>query len=99
MVGSLAGVAGAVLIAAIGSQGDTRVFTASWIAGVIAMFADSLLGATVQASFRRPDGTVTEEPGGGATPIRGITWITNPVVNLLATLIGALAAAALAYWS
>lgn len=99
VVGSLAGVAGAVLIAAIGSQGDTRVFTASWIAGVIAMFADSLLGATVQASFRRPDGTVTEEPGGGATPIRGIAWITNPLVNLLATLVGALAAAALAYWS
>ena len=98
LVGCLAGVAGAVLIAAIGAQGKTRVFTAAWIAGVIAMFVDSLLGATVQASFRRPDGTVVEEPGGGAIPVRGIAWMTNPVVNLLATLVGALVAAALAYW-
>ncbi len=98
LVGCLAGVAGAVLIAAIGARGNTRVFTASWIAGVIAMFVDSLLGATLQASFRRPDGAVVEEPGGGAMPIRGIAWITNPVVNLLATFAGALVAAALAYW-
>jgi len=98
LIGSLAGVAGAVFVAAIGSQGQPREWTAAWIAGVIAMFVDSLLGATVQASFRRPDGSATEDPGRGAALVRGIVWMTNPVVNLLATLAGAVVAAALAYW-
>ena len=96
-VGCLAGIGGAVLISAVGSTGSGPGFTAAWIAGVMAMFIDSLLGATVQALFRRPDGTVTESPGNGAVPIRGVAWVTNPVVNLLATLTGALVAAALAY--
>lgn len=98
LVGTLAGVAGAILVAAIGAQGRAHIFTAAWIAGVLAMFVDSLLGATLQASFRRPDGGITEEPGGGAVLVRGIAWLTNPVVNLFATLAGALAASALAYW-
>ncbi len=98
LIGTLAGVAGAILIAAIGAQGQAYIFTAAWIAGVFAMFFDSLLGATLQASFRRPDGGVTEEPGGGAVLVRGIAWLTNHVVNLCATLAGALLAAALALW-
>jgi len=97
-IGSLAGAGGAVFVAAIGSTGSLRLLTAASIAGVVAMFVDSLLGTTVQASFLRPDGTVTEDPRPGAELVRGILWITNSVVNLLATLVGALAAGALAYW-
>ncbi|MGQ0551090.1 MAG: DUF92 domain-containing protein [Armatimonadota bacterium] len=96
LVGSLAGVAGAILIAAIGAQGQAHIFTAAWIAGVFAMFVDSLLGATLQASFRRPDGGITEDPGGGVVLVRGVAWLTNHVVNLFATLVGTVAAAALA---
>ena len=93
LAGSLAGVVGAVLIAAIGTS-DARVFTAAWIAGVVAMFVDSLIGATVQGTFRRPDGSAVEDPE-GATPLRGIPWMTNPVVNLFATAGGAVLAAGL----
>lgn len=93
LAGSLAGVAGAVLIAAIGTS-DARTFTAAWIAGVLAMFLDSVIGATVQATFRRPNGSIVEDPD-GAEAVRGIPWMTNPVVNLFATAGGALLAAVL----
>ena len=96
IVGSIAGVAGAILIAAVGAQGQAHIFTAAWIAGVLAMFFDSLLGATLQASFRRPNGGITEQPGGGAVLVRGVPWLTNHMVNLFATLAGAAGAAALA---
>ncbi len=97
LTGSLAGLAGAALVAAVGSRIQPRELITASIAGVAAMVLDSLLGATVQASFLRPDGTVTEDPGGGAELVRGILWITNPVVNLFATLTGAIAAAAIAH--
>ncbi len=98
LAGSLAGLAGAAVVAAIGAQGNGRVFVAACLAGVLAMFLDSLLGATVQALFQQPDGTVGEEPGVDATLVRGIAWITNPVVNVLATLAGAVVGGALASW-
>lgn len=70
LIGSFAGLTGAAVIAAVGARGNGRVFTVAWIAGVLAMFLDSLLGAMIQASFRRPDGSLREEPGAGAVPIR-----------------------------
>ncbi|MDR7483079.1 MAG: DUF92 domain-containing protein [Armatimonadota bacterium] len=95
LVGTLAGVAGAVLVAAAGAGRDPRLFTAAWIAGVLGMIVDSLLGATLQAAFRRPDGVVTETPGSGVATVRGLRWMTNSTVNAVATLLGAAAAAAL----
>lgn len=91
--GCLAAVAGAALVAGVGAQGNGCAFTAAWIAGVLAMFLDSVLGATVQASFVRRDGSVGEDREPGARLVRGVAWITNPVVNLFATLAGALIAA------
>ncbi len=95
LAGSLAGLAGAAVIAAVVAQEISRVFLPATAAGVLGMFLDSLLGATVQASFRRTDGTLTEEPGAGAVLVRGIGWMTNPVVNFIATLAGALVAGVL----
>jgi uncharacterized protein (TIGR00297 family) len=100
-LGSAAGVAGAALIGGFGmydAGGDWRIFAAVCVAGVVAMIADSLLGALVQASFRGPDGLVVEDPVSGAVLVRGIPWVTNPVVNLLCTLAGALVGGALAGW-
>ena len=91
--GCLAAVAGAALVAGVGAWGDGRAFTAASIAGVLAMFLDSALGATVQASFVRPDGSSGEDRAPGYRLVRGVAWITNPVVNLFATLAGALVAA------
>lgn len=95
LAGTLAGLAGAAVIAAVGAHGSARVLIAAATAGMLAMLLDSLLGATVQASFRRPDGTITEEPGGSMVLVRGIAWITNPAVNFFATLAGALVAGVL----
>lgn len=91
--GCLAAASGAALVAGVGASGDWRAFTAAWIAGVLAMFLDSALGATVQASFVRKDGSLGEDREPGAKLVRGVAWITNPVVNLFATLAGALIAA------
>src|SRR5258708_34319401 len=54
-------------------------------------FFDSLLGATVQAMYYCPDCDMeTERPmhrcGTKAKTLRGISWINNETVNLLATL-------------
>ena len=95
LVGSLAGVAGAVLVAAVGAGRDPELFTAAWIAGTVGMLTDSLLGATVQAAYRLPDGTTSETPADGAAHVRGLRWMTNSTVNALATLAGALTAVAL----
>ena len=52
LAGSLAGLGGAAVVAAIGAQGNGRVFAAACFAGGVAMFLDSLLGATLQALFQ-----------------------------------------------
>ena len=68
-------------------------------AGLAGAFADSLLGATLQARYRTPDGAATERPRGPDGPharAGGVTWLTNDGVNLAATVAGALAAMALA---
>lgn len=103
LAGCLAAVGGAVLVAGVGAAGDVRTFAAAWAAGVLAMLLDSVMGATVQASFIRPDRSVGEDREPGSRLTRGVAWITNPVVNLIATLTGALVAAliyyaALIYW-
>ncbi|MGQ0570808.1 MAG: DUF92 domain-containing protein [Armatimonadota bacterium] len=101
MLGTKSGIAGAAMIAAFGvidAQGSARVFVTVLVAGVLSMLLDSLLGATVQASFRRPDGGMTEEPERGTALERGIAWMTNPMVNLIATLAGAIIAGGLTAW-
>ncbi len=95
LAGCAAAAAGAALVAGVGALGEVFVITAAWTAGVLAMFLDSVLGATVQAVFVRPDGSVVETRGSGAGLIRGVSWITNPVVNLFSTSAGALIAAAI----
>jgi uncharacterized protein (TIGR00297 family) len=111
LLGSVAGVAGAVFIAGIGASGHpsavapngaaagagtVALAAAVTIAGTLAMFIDSALGATVQAVYRRPDGSVIEEAHDGDVRIRGVPWMTNAVVNLLATGSGAMIAGLLA---
>jgi len=61
--------------------------------GLAGSLADSLLGATWQGLYRCPRcGQETERRahcGGPTVPLRGRPWLTNDVVNLLATLVGA----------
>lgn len=74
--------------------GGARLFAGAVLGGLVGSLADSLLGATVQAVYRCPDcGRETERTvhGCGARTqlLRGRRWITNDVVNLLATGVGA----------
>jgi uncharacterized membrane protein len=77
------------------------VVTAACAGGVVGMMLDSLLGATVQASYycESCDAT-TETPlhecGRTLTLRRGWAWVDNDVVNLAATASGG--AVALALW-
>lgn len=61
-------------------------------AGLVGMAVDSLVGATVQARYRGPEGGERETPGEtGEPPSRGWRWVDNDVVNAFGTLAGAAA--------
>lgn len=100
LVGTLAAVGGAlsVAVAAGGVLPGRRADRASLmvsvaLAGVAGAFADSLLGATVQASYRNPrTGGRTERPADEGRPndlVRGWEWVTNDTVNAACTATGA----------
>lgn len=98
--GSLGGVAGAAAMAAtvliIGWS--RQIAAAAFFAGAAGMIIDSILGATVQARrFCTGCDTETEQPlhhcGRATEMIRGVRWLDNDMVNVLATLSGALIAA------
>ena len=104
VAGTLGGIAGAALVvgSALPFVDASGVVAALAIAsGVLAANVDSVLGATVQARFRQPDGGLTERPslGGSALPLaRGWRWVTNDRVNLACTLVGALVPLAVLAW-
>jgi uncharacterized protein (TIGR00297 family) len=101
-LGSLGGLAGAALLGAstavLGlatARGAVLVTAAGFVGGL----ADSLLGATVQARFRCPAcgaaGEVAACPCGARAEVTaGIRWLSNDVVNLACTAVGAAVAAA-----
>ncbi|MGK2935092.1 MAG: DUF92 domain-containing protein [Gemmatimonadaceae bacterium] len=74
------------------------VAVAVFLGGMVGMVLDSVLGATLQAGQFCPDcETETEQPvhhcGRPTQAIRGVRWMDNDLVNLLATLSGAVIAA------
>jgi uncharacterized protein (TIGR00297 family) len=108
-LGTLGGVAGAFLIAALASAlgvgvgvgvGDAAPGTLAVVAtaGVAGMLADSLLGASVQGRFECPACDARFERGTTVChePVRlarGWRWLDNDGVNLAATVCGAAVAA------
>jgi len=102
-LGTIGGVAGAAVIAALSqlvrprgaAPGSAALIAAAGVAG---MLGDSLLGATVQAKYECPtcdarferSHTVCHEP---VRLTRGWRWLDNDGVNLAATLVGAAVAA------
>ena len=99
LIGSLAGIGGAVFISLVSLLADWgwALSTCIFIGGVSGSVADSLLGATVQTRRRCMEcGGFTERLvhncGGSTRVVRGIRWINNDGVNAAATLVGGLVA-------
>jgi len=72
------------------------ILPAAVLGGLGGSLADSLMGATVQAIYRYPNGKETEKVvGKDGTPntfVRGWRWMNNDMVNLQSSLVGGLIA-------
>lgn len=101
-LGTGAAAAGAALIGGVAALGDQLVgglhagalFPLGLVAGLGGAFADSLLGATVQAHYHCPRcGVATERPvhrcGSAAILVGGCRAVNNDAVNFAASLCGA----------
>lgn len=98
-----AGTSGGVTLSGLAASGLGAIVVAAWgphavtvgVIGWCAALLDSVIGAVLQARFRCGTcGETVETPthcGGSATRIAGVSFISNDVVNLLATLIGGVA--------
>lgn len=107
LAGTLGGLSGAVFVVLAASLVASRLSVEGAVAlvaaGVFGAFVDTVLGATLQARYRLPDGSLTEKPvstdsASGAEvalPLAaGVRGVDNDVVNWACTLAGALGGAA-----
>ncbi len=105
LAGTMAGAAGAFLIAALGSQwvSSTALLIAGLIGGVSGSVADSIIGETLQARFRcSVCGKETERHihcGTGAVHVSGKRSLRNDTVNVLCAVVGAAVTYLLLYLS
>jgi uncharacterized protein (TIGR00297 family) len=96
--GTLAGLAGAALIAIIAGVGklDGSLFVAATLGGMSGARLDSFLGATVQVIYFCPvDNKETERHpthvcGNPTDYLRGWSWLSNDLVNFIASICGSL---------
>lgn len=102
-MGTAAGVGGAIFVAVLGRlvlrEGPFRIVPSA-AGGVVGFLVDSLLGATLQARYLCPacggEGEVRAcTCGGQRRLVGGWRWVTNDVVNVAATAVGAAVAGVL----
>lgn len=100
LTGTVAALAGALLIGLLGSAfaGNIRLLYVAGTAGLLASLLDSVLGATLQASYYCPsceqftEQHPTHRCGIDTVQVRGWSWLGNDQVNLMASIAGALLA-------
>ena len=88
--GTLAGLAGAVLLAFITSyfySFSLSVFLCILIAGFAGMLADSILGSWLQIKYKTLDGKLCDDEENGAKKVKGLSWCTNDMVNILSNML------------
>jgi uncharacterized protein (TIGR00297 family) len=77
----------------------TWLLPAALLGGLAGSLTDSLLGATVQAIYRAPNGGATERrataDGAPNATLRGWRWMNNDMVNMLSSVAGGLVAVGL----
>ncbi len=100
--GTLAQCGGAAVVAAAAAGSHFAPFDPVLVGGIAGSLADSIAGASVQSLRYCPacarDCEIDPHDCGTPTRLRrGVSWMTNDAVNLTATLIGALVAAALGH--
>lgn len=102
-VGTLAEIAGALLVALAAWGLHIASWRAVLVAGFIGALVDSLIGATAQTlrfcpNCSRECETDPHICGSATTIIRGLPFISNDFVNLAATISGAILGALLSSW-
>lgn len=101
--GTLGGALGAGLVGGIGwyavPAAGFHLLLCVACAGIAGSFADSLLGATLQARYQHEQtGEVSEYPDENAHLVSGLRWMNNNMVNCCCTLAGAVVAMACWYF-
>jgi uncharacterized protein (TIGR00297 family) len=92
--GTLAEVAGALLVALVATTLVPHGFVAVFAGGIAGALTDSLLGASLQSLRWCPqcERATEREPhtcGTATRPVRGLSWFGNDAVNFTATAVGA----------
>ncbi|MES2648646.1 MAG: DUF92 domain-containing protein [Bacteroidota bacterium] len=89
-MGTLAGLAGAFITGILYYflyQADILISLLITAGGFAGMLLDSILGSTLQVSYILPNGERTESPGTGAVSEKGLSFITNDLVNLVSNVV------------
>jgi len=86
----LAGLIGAAMLTCI----TAYAYHFSWqiilfitIAGFLGMLSDSVLGSWLQIQYKTTEGILTDDAAPGAEKIKGFSWCTNDMVNILTNLL------------
>ena len=103
--GSLAAVAGALLVSGVGAAtaGSWVLLPAATLIGFLGMVVDSTIGALLQGRFHCAACNVSSEwrvhrCGGTTACTGGLAWVNNDIVNFLATGAAAVAGFGVWYW-
>jgi uncharacterized protein (TIGR00297 family) len=99
--GAFIGIAAAVLAAFSGAnlpQSGLTLIMAGLLGGTAGMLGDSLLGATVQASYlcpscNKPTESRVHHCGTATIQVRGAGWINNDLVNVAGSVVGGIVGA------